>query len=206
MGKKPRAPADLTIAAYDRMADAYFEETRDRDLHADYDLFFRHLAGPMPFNLLDLGCGPGRDLRYFTSLGHQAIGIDGSMRFVNMARSYSGCRVLHQDLRKLRLPRAQFDGAFASASLFHIPPADLPKTLCAIHAALKPGGVLVCINPRGQDEQGWMDDRFCVYYRPSTWRKLMRAAGFVELARGYRPRGLPRARQEWLTTAWRKPS
>src|SRR6516164_7913448 len=50
--------------------------------------------GRSPYSILDLGCGPGRDLRYFRSLGHDVVGLDGSTEFVAMARSYSGCEVL----------------------------------------------------------------------------------------------------------------
>lgn len=205
MGNEGHRAAELTVEAYNRMADSYFAETRDRDLQADYALFFGHLGGPGPFDLLDLGCGPGRDLRYFAEQGHRVLGIDGATQFVEMARAYSGCAVWRQDLRKLRLPHVHFDGVFASASLFHVPAEDLPRVLMQVRAALKPGGVFFALNPRGQDEQGFMGDRFCIYHRLSTWRKLVRAAGFLELTHGYRPRGLPRLRQQWLATTWRKP-
>ena len=200
-----RHAARLTIAAYDQMAEEYWAETRSRDLQGDYDLFLRHLEGSGPFDLLDLGCGPGRDLRYFADLGHRPVGLDGSARFVAMARAHSGCQVLRQDFRRLRLGRERFDGVFASASLFHVPPAELSKVLGCIHAALRPGGVLLALNPRGQDEQGWLGDRFCCYHRLSSWRRMVRAAGFVELAHAYRPSGVPRAKQQWVTTVWRKP-
>ena len=199
-----RSTARLTIAAYDRMADDYWAETQNRDLRSDYDLFLRHLEGRGALDLLDLGCGPGRDLRYFASLGHRAMGVDGSARFVAMARAYSGCVVLRQNLLRLRLPAEQFDGVFASASLFHIPPAKLPQVLASVHAALKPQGVLLALNPRGRDEQGWLGDRFFCYYRPSTWRRRLVEAGFVELAHAYRPLGIPRSQQHWITTVWRK--
>jgi hypothetical protein len=35
-------------------------------------------------------------------------------------------------------------------------------------------------------------------------RDYVTAAGFVELDHYYRPPGLPRARQPWLATVWRK--
>lgn len=196
--------ASLTIAAYDRMAQAYWEETQHRDLTADYDLFLSHLEGGGPLDLLDLGCGPGRDLRYFARLGHRATGVDGSAHFVAMARAYSGCPVLQQDLLALQLPAESYDGVFASASLFHVPPEKLPAVLTAVHSALRPCGVLLGLNPRGRDEQGWLGDRFCCYYRLTTWQRHLRAAGFAELARAYRPPGFPRARQHWVTTVWRK--
>lgn len=193
-----------TIAAYDRMADAYADDAQHRDLSADYALFLGPFEGRGPLELLDLGCGPGRDLRYFASLGHRALGIDGSARFVAMAQAASGCRVLKQNLLKLRLPAQHFDGIFACASLFHVPPEKLPDVLRALHRALKPRGVLFTLNPRGRDEQGWVGDRFCCYYRLATWRRRLKAAGFHELAYAYRPLGLPRARQQWVSTVWRR--
>lgn len=206
MENEPGPIAARTIAAYNGMAEAYLAETLDRDLQADYDLFFGHLIGPGPFDLLDLGCGPGRDLRYFAQRGHRPVGVDGAARMVAVARAYSGCRVLCQDLRALRLPREKFDGAFASASLFHLQPEELPAVLQSVRAALRPGGVFLTLNPRGHDERGFHGERFCVYYGLASWRKLLRAAGFVELAHRYRPRGVARAKQNWLTTLWRKPA
>lgn len=38
-----------------------------------------HIEGPAPFRILDFGCGPGRDLKVFTDLGHTAIGLEGAM-------------------------------------------------------------------------------------------------------------------------------
>ena len=193
-----------TSAEYDRIAEDYQAKTARRDMSVDYVLFLRHLlAGPC--DLLDLGCGPGRDLRHFASLGHRAVGVDGSARFAEMARAHSGCAVLQQDLLALDLPPAGYDGVFACASLFHVPPNALPRVLGTIWGTLRPGGVLFTLNPRGRDEQGWAGDRFCCYHRLSSWRRYLRAAGFVELAHGYRPRGLPRVQQQWLSCLWRKP-
>jgi len=60
-----------------------------------------------------------------------------------MARAYSGCEVWHQDFLSLDLPDRRFDGIFANAALFHVPGQELPRVLRELHAALKPGGVLV---------------------------------------------------------------
>jgi hypothetical protein len=51
--------------------------------------------------LLDFGCFPGRDLAYFRSLGHEAVGLDGSSRFVEMAGAISGCEVMPQTFLSL---------------------------------------------------------------------------------------------------------
>ena len=55
--------------------------------------------------ILDFGCGPGRDLITFASLGHRAIGLDGSRAFVEMAQRHSGCEVWQQQFLGLQLGR-----------------------------------------------------------------------------------------------------
>jgi catechol 2,3-dioxygenase-like lactoylglutathione lyase family enzyme len=42
------------------------------------------------------------------------------------------------------------------------------------------------------------------HYFFDTWRDYAISVGFVELDHYYRPPGLPRERQPWLATVWRK--
>jgi SAM-dependent methyltransferase len=121
-----------------------------------------------------------------------------------MARAYSGCEVWQQDFLKLDLPADYFDGIFANAALFHVPGQELPRVLLELRATLKPSGVLFCSNPRGHNEEGWSGDRYSAYHDLETWRRYVSGAGFVELAHYYRPPGLPRERQPWLATVWRR--
>ena len=200
-----RAIAQRTLDHYRHGAEAFREGTREHDVSQNIDALLRHLPGEAPLRILDLGCGPGRDLQAFTARGHTAVGLDGNEAFVAMARAASGCEVLQQDLLQLALPAATFDGVFANAVLFHVPSAALPQLLGDLHAALKPGGALFCSNPRGHNEEGWNGDRYGVWYDWPTWRRLLAAAGFVELEHYYRPSGLPRARQPWLASVWRRP-
>src|SRR5258706_3665562 len=99
----------LTLDDYERRADSFWQGTKDHDVTQNYDALLSHLEGDGPFTLLDFGCGPGRDLRYFADLGHTAVGLDGCPRFCAMARAHSGCEVLQQDFLALSLPRARFD-------------------------------------------------------------------------------------------------
>jgi SAM-dependent methyltransferase len=164
----------------------------------------RHIEVPPPFALLDFGCGPGRDLCHFRSLGHEAVGLDGSPRFVEMARRHSGCEVLHQDFMHLDLAPSRYDGVFANASLFHVPELELPRVLSQIHATLRPRGVLFSSNPRGDNRAEWTRDRYGYRCDLERWRELLVAAGFDELTHYYRPAGLPREQQPWLASVWRK--
>ena len=144
----------MTIAHYDRMAEAYWEGTRDHDVSQNYTTLLDAIENDPPYSILDLGCGPGRDLYHFRSLGHNAVGLDGSKEFVAMARSYSGCEVLHQDFLAMVLPRSRFDGVFANASLFHVPSQELPRVLLELSETLRPRGVLFCSNQQKVPRSG----------------------------------------------------
>ena len=196
--------SEITIEYYDRMAKLYWDGTRDHDVSQNHAALLEAIESEPPFRIIDLGCGPGRDLCYFKSLGHEAIGLDGSKELVEMARRISGCEVLHQDFLALELPENRFDGVFANASLFHVPSQELPRILRELHATLKLDGVLFCSNPRGNDEEGLSGDRFGCFFDLDTWRAYVTAAGFIEINHYYRPPGLPRYRQPWLATVWRR--
>jgi SAM-dependent methyltransferase len=194
----------VTLAHYESGAGSFWEGTRDHDVSQNVEALLRHMGGVPPQTILDLGCGPGRDLATFRDLGHEAVGLDGAEAFVRMARAYSGCEVLHQDLLALDLPRARFHGIFANASLFHVPSQELPRVLLELWAALAPEGVLFSSNPHGPNREGWSGDRYCCYLTPEEWRRFVMAAGFAELEHYFRPPGQPRHRQPWLATVWRK--
>src|SRR4029077_1257321 len=100
--------------------------------------------------------------------------------------------VWQQDFLALDLPAARFDGVFANASLFHVPPQELPRVLGELRATLKSRGVLFSSNPHGDDVDGFDRGRYGSYHRPSTWQRFMRDAGFDEIEHFYRPQGLPR--------------
>jgi SAM-dependent methyltransferase len=208
---KPLSPQDLaktstvTLGHYDRHAESFWQATRDHDVSQNRDAFLQSLQGTAPFRILDFGCGPGRDLKMFRDLGHEAIGLEGAERFVELARAYSGCEVWLQDFLQLKLPSEFFDGIFANASLFHVPSQELPRVLKELWTALKPEGVLFSSNPRGDNQEGWNGERYGCYYDWPRWQQLVTAAGFVEITHYYRPPGLPREEQPWLASLWHKP-
>ena len=192
----------LTLAHYNQRAEGFRAGTRDHDVRQNIDALLRHIKGPPPFSILDFGCGPGRDLKTFSGLGHLAVGLDGAEAFARMARSDSGCEVWQQDFLALDLPDARFDGVFANASLFHVPSQVLPGVLRQLQATLKAGGVLFSSNPRGDNVEGWNNGRYGAFHDLERWRRLMSEAGFFELEHYYRPAGLPREQQPWLASVW----
>jgi SAM-dependent methyltransferase len=200
---KLEAVAIRTLRHYDERAEDFLKGTQSHDVSQNIAALMEHIEAKPPAAILDLGCGPGRDLKAFVELGHAPIGLEGSARFATMARA-EGCDVWEQNFLALDLPDNRFDGIFANASLFHVPSQELPRVLLELHATLRPRGVLFSSNPHGHNEEGWYHGRYGVYHDLETWRRFMRDAGFSELAHYYRPEGKPRARQPWLASVWRK--
>jgi SAM-dependent methyltransferase len=195
---------EATVGSYDGRADDFWLGTRDHDVMQNVHALLDAIQGEGPFRILDFGCGPGRDLATFKTLGHSPVGLEGSPRFCEMARSFSGCDVLHQNFLKLDLPADHFDGVFANATIFHVPGQELPRVLAELRTALKGGGVFFSSNPRGDNVEGWNGERYSSYHDLTRWRHFMQDAGFTELNHYYRPKGLPREHQPWLASVWRK--
>src|ERR1700720_4714484 len=124
-----RRLSDTTIAYYDRFARAFWDGTRDHDVSQNYAAFLDAIEGDPPYSILDFGCGPGRDLSHFRSLGHEAVGLDGSRRFVAMAPSQSGARFSIRISSRCACPRAGLT-AFLQTPLCSMCPARNCRAFC----------------------------------------------------------------------------
>jgi len=194
-----------TLQHYEQRAAPFREGTWDHDVSQNIDALLRHIEADSPFQILDFGCGRGRDLLAFARLGHQAVGLEGAPSFVRMARQAGPFEVWQQDFLALDLPAQRFDGVFANASLFHVPARELPRVLRELRGTLKPGGVLFSSNPRGRGEEGWNAGRYGAYHDLQAWRGFLSEAGFLELEHYFRPAGVPLDQQPWLASVWRRP-
>ena len=195
-----------TLTHYQQLADEFFEGTKDHDVSQNIEALLRNIAGNGgTYDILDFGCGPGRDLLALKLLGHRPVGLEGCQAFVDMARKRTDCEVWYQNFLDLELPNQRFDGIFANASIFHVPTQELDRVLQQLYDCLKSGGVLFSSNPIGSDIEQCNGERYGAFLEWETWRSFVIGAGFAELEHYYRPEGLPRAQQPWLATLWRKP-
>ena len=64
-----------TLEHYSERAADFWEGTREHDVKQNIEALLRHIRGAPPLRILDFGCGPGRDLAAFRSLGHEPIGL-----------------------------------------------------------------------------------------------------------------------------------
>ena len=72
--------------------------------------------------VVDLGSGAGRDFPAFEERNIDYLGVDASEGMLTVARErFPDAAFEAQDLCALELPERSFDGAFANASLQHVP-------------------------------------------------------------------------------------
>ena len=128
-----------SIGYYEENADRYIEATRDIDFHAAQDRFLKYLCKPS--NILDFGCGSGRDTKYFLQKGHAVDATDGCMEFCRQASDYTGISVKQMLFQELNV-RNVYDGIWACSSILHLDKCELADVMVRMVQALKTNGVV----------------------------------------------------------------
>lgn len=115
-----------------------------RYLHGEADLVDRLLGGP-PGLVLDAGCGTGRVSMELARRGYETRGIDVDPEMLAVARSKAP--ELHWELGDLTgadLAGTAADLVLAAGNvLLFVVPAGRAAVVRTLHAALRPGGLLV---------------------------------------------------------------
>ncbi|MFE9959551.1 class I SAM-dependent methyltransferase [Micromonospora sp. NPDC005299] len=128
-------------AAYDGIAADF--AARNPEVPGTYrelaEEFHRRLDGP----LLDLGCGPGRDLTFWADRGATPVGLDLSAGMLREARRRVAVPLVQADLLRLPFRAGAFGGAWCSAALLHLPKAAAPAALAGVRRVLRPGAPLL---------------------------------------------------------------
>lgn len=196
----------VTITEYQATAESFREGTWNHDVSQNRNALVAAIP-KNPGKILDLGCGPGRDLMAFKSQGHTVVGLDATPAFVEMAQQACGCEVWQQSFLSLDLPPETFDGIFANASLIHVPRAEMVRVLKDLWRSLVPSGAIMMSMVRG-DGEGYnvrpTGYRYVAGWEYETLAPCVEQANFEILDHYYRLPGLPREQQSWIVIVARK--
>lgn len=130
----------MTKDYYNKNAQEFFNQTVKANMSELYDIFLKNL----PCNkgkILDLGCGSGRDSKYFLDSGFEVVAIDISEELGKRASEYIGQKVIIQDMRNLYY-QDEFIGVWACASLLHLDEDEIVETLRKMFKSLKRDGIV----------------------------------------------------------------
>lgn len=99
--------------------------------------------------VLDIGCGAGAFVRQLTDAGADAIGLEVSEATIERAKEagIDPDRLVLGDGQSLPFPDESFDGASFVFSFHHVPDDLQERMLAEVARVLRPGGVLVAIEP-----------------------------------------------------------
>jgi len=116
---------------------------------AALDALLRAFCGDRELEILDCACGIGTQALGLAAHGHRVTGSDISAAALERAGVEAAgrgldIRFLRADFRELAID-GDFDAvlAFDNALPHLLDPADLPRALHAMHARIRPGGLLV---------------------------------------------------------------
>ncbi|MGL5767191.1 MAG: methyltransferase domain-containing protein [Clostridium chrysemydis] len=130
----------MSVEFYNNNADEFFNNTVNADMSATYSLFEENLSD-IDGEILDLGCGSGRDAKHFIDKGYKVTALDLSPVLAAKASKYIGQQVIVEDMKDLDY-KDKFIGIWACASLLHLTEDEVLETIKRCHRALKKDGVL----------------------------------------------------------------
>jgi len=142
---------------YEQNHRQYFEST----VKIDPSAFLEPLASRLKAGatILDIGCGSGRDLRWFADRGFQPTGIEYSPGLADLARMHSGCPVIEGDFYEFDFSGLRFDALLFAGSLVHVARKELPAVFRSVCQALVPGGFALVTLKEGSGTSQAADGR-----------------------------------------------
>lgn len=109
--------------------------------------------------ILDIGCGSGRDLRWFARRGFQPTGFEQAPNLARLAREHADCPVIEGDFCRYNFSTLQFSALLFVGSLVHFPKEALPTILESTCQALAPDGLILITMKEGNGTSRAADGR-----------------------------------------------
>jgi SAM-dependent methyltransferase len=100
---------------------------------------------PQRARILDLGCGFGRDVHFFRTLGFRAVGVDFSRQLIRAGKQlYGNIPLVHLDIRRVarHFKDTMFDCVWTRGVLVHLHPQDVGRLVAKLRTMLKQKGIV----------------------------------------------------------------
>lgn len=191
-----------TIDYYNENADKFYENTVNADMSEQYQHFLKFLN--QGTKILDLGCGSGRDSKYFIDNGYMVTAIDGSEKLCEKASHLIGQEVKCVDFGDISF-EDEFDGIWACASLLHVNKKEMSNIMWKLNKSLKQDGVMYCSFKYGE-ESGQRNGRYFLDMTEELFESLMNEVEKYEVLEMYITGDVRMGRyhEKWLNAVVKK--
>ncbi len=171
-------------------------------MDASYAPFLAHI--PEGGNILDAGCGSGRDSLYFLRQDYRVTAFDASEELVKLSARLTDLPVLKLTFLELEFA-SEFDGIWACASLLHIPRTEFDNALIRMTRGMKPNGVLYASFKYGDGEYE-RDGRFFNSYNEESFLALVKRHHKLKVLQTWKSEDVRRGRNKefWLNVLLKK--
>ena len=138
-----------TVGTYEKDVDRYVKKLEFPLPKKELDDFINLLKGK---DVLDAGCGAGRDSKYFVEKGLNVKGIDLSENMLAAASKRVDSNFSIGDVRRTNFPDQFFDGVWCYNTFLHLDKKDLRTTIAEFKRVLKNEGILFVATKYGEGE------------------------------------------------------
>ena len=166
-----------TLSYYENNSSSLINHYESANVNQVQELLLRTFD--IESNLLEIGCGSGRDASFMTKNGFDIVAIDGSKNMIQEAKKIHpelSEKLFHKTLPNNLVFDKTFDGVYSIATLMHLSRNDLKKTILKIYDLLSQNGKLlisVSIFRDDIDENGFDDKgRFFLVLSFDEWINL----------------------------------
>lgn len=190
-----------TMEYYKDYAEEFFESTIDADVTPLYEHFLRYI--PDGGSILDLGCGSGRDTKYFLDQGYDVEAIDGSSELCKKASEYTGTEVKCMDFFEIE-EESIYDGIWACASLLHVDRERLPEIFRVLKNALVMNGYLYASFKYG-DYKDIRDGRYFVDLNEDSLTEIISSVQGFDIVEMWQSQDVRRGKDvDWINVILKK--
>lgn len=154
--------------------------------------------------IMDAGCGSGRDSKYFIEKGHKVLSVDASKTMCKLAENYIGNKVLRIRLEDLIFDNV-FDGIWSCASLLHVSREKIKSVMENLYESLRIGGILYASFKYGSGEM-FRDGRLFVFYDEKTLEELFKKHTSFQIVKMFKTEDVRHNHQNeyWINVIARK--
>jgi SAM-dependent methyltransferase len=105
--------------------------------------YYVQKCAPVNATILDAGCGTGKNVAFYTSLGYKAQGFDYSTNAIDFSHQRGLLQVTQGDITNIPWPDGAFDVVTCMDVVGSLTAEDNLKAVAEMYRVLKPGGILI---------------------------------------------------------------